>query len=76
MMENVCCSLVHQVLSPYAKSGKAKMWSDLTLTALQNYKTRFDSVLVLLAAKVNIKQSYSAILLQIFSGHVINLDTL
>ena len=57
-MENVNRSLINQVLSLQTNNSNAEKWLELTLTALQNYRTFFDSLIGRLPVQVDIKQSY------------------
>ena len=71
-MENVNRSLINQVLSLQADNSNNDRWLEMTLMALQNYRTFFDSLVDRLPARVDVKQSYSEILREMFSDDIIN----
>ena len=71
-MENVNRSLINQVLSLQANNSITEKWLELTLTALQNYRTLFDSLIDRLPVRFDVKQCYATILREIFMDNVIN----
>ena len=71
-MENVSRSLINQVLSLQANNSIAEKWLELTLTAQQNYRTFFDSLIDRLPVRFDVKQCYTTILRELFMDNVIN----
>ena len=71
-IKNVSRSLINQVLSLQANNSIAEKWLELTLTALQNYRTLFDSLIDRRPVRFDIKQCYTTILREIFRDDSIN----
>ena len=75
MAENGDTSLVRQVLTLQANNKTTEVWLEMTLNALRKHCNDFDSIVDRLPSDVGVKQSYTAIVKQIFGDGIVNWRT-
>ena len=76
MAEHSGSSLVRQVLALRSNNKTTEIWLEMTLIALRRHRDDFDSVVERMPPGVEIEQSFTTIIKEMFSDGIVNYGRL